>query len=770
MANYSFEAFSSVDFEELVRDLLQAELSIRFESFTSGPDGGVDLRHSAGTGAEQIVQCKQFASSGYSKLLSHLKATEIPKIQKLKPRRYLLVTSVPMTPHRKKELLAILAPYCRAASDIYGKEDLNNLLGRHEEVERRHHKLWLSSESVLRRVLQNRSFVQSELEREMMLRRVSLYVQTPAYDEALGILNQHHYCVISGIPGIGKTMLANMLALTYIETGYDLIVARSSVDEALDRYSAQDPQIIYYDDFLGRTSLGDRLGKNEDQSLHRLISATHRARNKRLILTTREYILAQGREQYELLNRAEIDVAKCILALDGYTNDARARILYNHVYFSGMASGYVESILSERSYRRIIEHRNYNPRIVEWMTSSAAALAVPPEHYAAAFVASLDDPSEVWRHVFESQIGSGARYLLLLLATIPDMAALEDLELLWLTNFDQQGRAPGDAKLEYLRALREVEGSLTSAESRGVHTGIEFHNPSIRDFMHRELARNQSICEDLLASAMFFEQIERLVRIGSQGIVQQKQMNAIGQSTELCDAIVRTLDEHSPCIQRVRMSDGTQWLSRRSRSLGRRLSTLARWATELRRTDIMDLVCRSGRRFLDNDELSASGPEELCGFIEQVVVRDWGSEQRPECLIADLVNHCDDYLGDIPSVDDWIAWALFLKKHSSKVDAGSEADLMERAKSFAAIEIDHLVQSTDYEAVDWGLGQLQELQDAWSIDLSVLLGPLYDVAEELERAEDDAYAWRDDELTSQVDMTPAVDIDDMFDSLRDIGQ
>jgi hypothetical protein len=40
---YDFRTLSPIDFEELVRDLLQAELHVRMESFGPGPDLGIDF-------------------------------------------------------------------------------------------------------------------------------------------------------------------------------------------------------------------------------------------------------------------------------------------------------------------------------------------------------------------------------------------------------------------------------------------------------------------------------------------------------------------------------------------------------------------------------------------------------------------------------------------------------------------------------------------------------------------------------------------------------
>jgi hypothetical protein len=188
MPEYSFHTLSGADFEDLVRDLLQAELKVRLETFTSGRDRGIDLRYSTPGGKELVVQCKHYQGSGYPKLRGHLQGKELPKIRNLSPGRYILCTSVGLTPDNKTDLLDLLSPFCRSTSDIFGRDDLNNLLSLYPDVERRHHKLWLTSVTVLDQILHRGAFFQARLERSAIEKRLSLYVQTPAYDEALEIL------------------------------------------------------------------------------------------------------------------------------------------------------------------------------------------------------------------------------------------------------------------------------------------------------------------------------------------------------------------------------------------------------------------------------------------------------------------------------------------------------------------------------------------------------------------------------------------------------
>ena len=129
MPDYTFQTLSPIDFENLVRDLLQSELSIRLESFKAGRDLGIDLRHSKSEASDLIVQAKHYAETGFRGLLSHLRSKEKPKIDKLQPVRYMLATSVPLSPTNKDQIIQALFPHIKRPDEIYGKEDLNNLLG-----------------------------------------------------------------------------------------------------------------------------------------------------------------------------------------------------------------------------------------------------------------------------------------------------------------------------------------------------------------------------------------------------------------------------------------------------------------------------------------------------------------------------------------------------------------------------------------------------------------------------------------------------------------
>ena len=75
-------------------------------------------------------------------------------------------------------------------SDVIGREDINNLLGQHEEIEGKHYKLWLASRAILDRVINNATVTRSEFKARQVYEDARRYVPSNAYPQALKMLNE----------------------------------------------------------------------------------------------------------------------------------------------------------------------------------------------------------------------------------------------------------------------------------------------------------------------------------------------------------------------------------------------------------------------------------------------------------------------------------------------------------------------------------------------------------------------------------------------------
>ena len=522
MPDYTFQTLSPIDFENLVRDLLQSELSVRLESFKAGRDLGIDLRHSKSEASDLIVQAKHYAETGFRGLLSHLRLKEKTKIDKLQPVRYMLATSVPLSPTNKDQIIQVLSPHIKRPDDIYGKEDLNNLLGLFPAIEMQHFKLWLSSATILEEILHSKILNQTRITLQDISDKARVYVANLSFNNALKILKEHNYVVIAGIPGIGKTTLANMLVLHFLKSNYDFIDVSYDVSEAYSMPDRKGPRVYLYDDFLGRTAIEEKLRKNEDHRLLNFISSVRKTKSSKLILTTREYILRQAQTTYEMLNGPIFEKPQCIVDLSQYTRPIRAQILYNHLYFSQLPKEYIEEIVHQATYYKIIDHPNYSPRIIEYMTDPMWIGTNESSSYPAVFLRNLQEPFLIWEQAFNNQLTDTARETLLVLGTLPREIFVEDLERAAVSLLSIRGFDTSDRILR--RALSELQGNFVVLRQDRGNDIISFHNPSVQDFIESYFDKNPFLYEALLQSACFYEQVQWLCeRAKKKGYIQQLQ-------------------------------------------------------------------------------------------------------------------------------------------------------------------------------------------------------------------------------------------------------
>lgn len=506
MADYNISLLTPNDFEDLSRDLIQRECHLHLECFTAGRDGGIDFRYIGTEGSKTIVQCKHYAKSDYSKLISDLEKKELGKVQILKPDRYILVTSLGLTPMRKDEIKSIFEPYIKETKDIFGFDDLNNLLRKYEDIAKKNYKLWFTSVDVLNRIIHSEVYTQSELEIQNLSESVKIFVKNSAFHQVKKILSKNNFCIIIGNPGIGKTTIAQYILSEYLERGYSIISIKE-IDQAYKLFNSNQKQFFYYDDFLGRSIYGEKLTKNEDDKIITLIESIKKSKHTKFLLTTRSYLLNQAQIEYEKLNSPTIFYGKYSVELSDYSIFERAKILYNHIWYSTLPDHCVNEIITDRKYYRIINHRNFTPRLVK------AMMMVPTDSkksYSENFFNNLENPEGVWEHAFIHQISESSRNLLLILNTLAEEIDIDRLKEAFLS-FNKAQSQKYQFKCsanDFNISLKELDGSfvITLVKKYQKERFVRFENPSIHDFINHYLMKNPELIIDIFHSTAFFEQ------------------------------------------------------------------------------------------------------------------------------------------------------------------------------------------------------------------------------------------------------------------------
>jgi hypothetical protein len=476
---YDFRTLSPIDFELLVRDLLQAELGITMESFGPGKDGGIDFRFSVAD-QDVVVQAKHHIEGGARSLL-RAAMKEDRKVLKLAPSRYILVTSLSLTPALKSKIIQAMPSTPVRAEDVIGREDLNNFLGLHPRVLRQHFKLWLTSTEVLERILHSAVYNRTDAELARIRQLVPKFVHNASLAEAEKILENRGALIIAGEPGVGKTTLGRMLLWLHMEQNWKVFVV-DDLQEAMAVSTAGEKRLIFLDDFLGQISLTNELLGTVDQRLPVFLDRLRNNKDLRFILTTRLYLLNQARIQSDKLSSSRVAASEMILNVGVYTRLIKAKVVFNHIYFSDLVDEEKAKLLEGDFFLKMIDHRNFSPRLIELLTS-ADYYSAGDESKQATVLRVLDNPAELWERPYRAHLSADARCLMWAIFFAGAYVGIDRCLQLFKRIAANAGHqiTPSEAVSRFRTGLKELSGSFVTVGDKQ----ISFANPGIRDFLSK---------------------------------------------------------------------------------------------------------------------------------------------------------------------------------------------------------------------------------------------------------------------------------------------
>lgn len=477
---------SPIDFEELCRDLAMAETGKRFSAFGPGPDGGIDGRH-ANSEEMVILQCKHYVGSSFSQLEASAKK-ELAKLNKLNPTRYLFFTSQSLSPKRSNRLAEIFSDFIVNKGDIWGLEDIQEALKRNPEIEKSHIKLWLSSAAILEKILHSGLEAFTHATKSEILEEVKVYAKNPSFDEAINKLEKEKILIISGSPGVGKTTLAKMVSYNYLREGWKFY-AINGLEDGFARVDDELPTIFFFDDFLGRIELDRQSLIQKDTALSIFVKKIKKSKNSRFILTTRAHIFEEARLISDHVDDRRLQLAKYLLDVGSYTRTIKSHILFNHLSISELDKEHFYSLLKGNWLCKIIDHKNYNPRIIASVSSNNID-PITPSEYPRYIIKTLDNPSLIWKKPFISLSMKSQNLLISLFFS--NQYVGEKIDTLrnnytdlhrHISSYYSQGTKPND----FEDALHSLESGFISISGNLV----KYINPSVRDFLKSHLVQSE---------------------------------------------------------------------------------------------------------------------------------------------------------------------------------------------------------------------------------------------------------------------------------------
>lgn len=642
----NYDDLSPFDFECLVRDLFNAKFETSsFEVFSPGPDGGVDVRLLRSAADDVYIQCKHYARSHFSKLYKEVER-EAKRVGGKLTGEYWLVTSMGLTADNKRKLSELYKPGFLPQARVLSRFDLDVLLSKYPRVEQSNYKLYMTSVPVMQKLLDAEVHFRSSGLMIDVRKKVKTAVKTAAFDQAREMLKQWHTCIISGEPGIGKTTLAHMLLFSLVDEGFECVAVSGDIRDAERLFRPGAKQVFLYDDFLGRNTLEEKMGKNEDGRLVDFMRRLEGEDNHYFILTTREYILRRAASTYERLDDDLVWSKKYVLDMRSYSRVNRAHILYNHLYYSDLSSDAISSVLRDGLYKKIIDHRFYNPRLIE-----DAVLLVKkssPETYGGSsfgkyFLEYMSNPEKLWSHAFEKQLSRTAREMLLVLATLPDGVYIDDLfEAVISLQAERDRSIDTDQRLN--DALREIEDVFVRTNvdlfSSGLPSMVELSNPSFRDYLYRYMAANKRIVPVLVQSAVYFEQLEVIQRWATASFVPKSTALPLGQLGATVRSISKTILSKMVELRTARPCGvgflKGMYFSRPDDSVLGRVASIAKFANgfeERLPESVIDVMASFPEELVAQRYGSYREKDGLLGFVRQIADSNIVNEDQRAAIL-----------------------------------------------------------------------------------------------------------------------------------------
>ena len=512
MLNY--DNLNDMEFESLCRDIMERKLGVALRRFAPGRDGGVDLADDVDA-KNIVVQVKHYRNSTTTQLVNSLK-NELKKVKMLAPQQYYICCSRELSVENIKELYLHFNAYMASQDHIITILEIDDFLKSPENryILKKHFKLWLDDAGILQELCNDHIFVDCEAFLDDAENLCKLFVRTNAFDRALSVLENEQTLCIIGDPGVGKSITSKMLVFYYASQGYRVRYTSNVSDLAVLKASLRsDPdarEVILLDDCFGQAYFEMR--STQSSELISLIKYVKHRPHKVLILNSRVTIFqeAQRRERDLVCCLEHKDFKVHVLNINMLSAEEKAKILYNHLSFSDIPNDYFEDIKVEQRYRNIINHRNYNPRIIEFVCNPKRYRTVPPNRFYSFIQKHLDNPREIWKDEYDERLKPEDR---IFLQTVYSLTNTTVSAKLVRKCFERRiAKFPTIDKTvdQFSRALERLnEGFIRIVDNRGSKE-ISMQNPSVNDFLDGRLLQNNMEREDLISSICAVKQLRLL--------------------------------------------------------------------------------------------------------------------------------------------------------------------------------------------------------------------------------------------------------------------
>ncbi len=161
----------------------------------------------------------------------------------------------------------------------------------------------------------------------------------------------------------------------------------------------------------------------------------------------------------------------------------KAEILYNHLYFNTKEQEYFDVIKSNKCYWNIIKHKNYNPRIIEFISNPNRYKTISVDEFHNFIFSSLNNPTMVWDDEYEERLQMVDRCLLMVIYSLSNTEVSSHLVKKYFLHRIKDMREIDTTINQFERVLKRLTEAFVKIVDNKGETKLSMINPSVNDYL-----------------------------------------------------------------------------------------------------------------------------------------------------------------------------------------------------------------------------------------------------------------------------------------------
>jgi len=167
-------------------------------------------------------------------------------------------------------------------------------------------------------------------------------------------------------------------------------------------------------------------------------------------------------------------------------------MLYNHIWHNDLDECFINEIYKNDAYLHIIKHKNFNPRLIEFITSARSLYNVKAKNYFQFIDEQLTNPALVWKNYFNVQNNEYLRGMVALLvfsgSNVNEDIFRKSFSSL-MPYLQKLSQVSTNQPLNFNKVITEATGAfINRVINSDSKVTISVFNPSINDYVFKEYA------------------------------------------------------------------------------------------------------------------------------------------------------------------------------------------------------------------------------------------------------------------------------------------